>query len=254
MYPSEVFSQWSREGLRSAGDHLQVWADKAVPLVQYEGMTVLHDGFRWYFTLMRAAIEGAAQSLWLTCAASPEEAVARLIRMVRDDLREQLLAQKGFGDDTALTEERIERHAAEAAKWSDFGKPVERMPAIVDIVKAAASCCDLDEERYVAIWRMCSAAAHGKSWAVGHLQTLHGRVEWRPGQYLSTGVLNADLFTETLRDVVNLVSCGVIRYQQRSGYDIRAEQQRAILDVARRTPQRDGGEHIENAAKLLGWT
>lgn len=33
---------------------------------QYEGQVVTGYGLRWYFTLMRAAQEGAAQSLWLS--------------------------------------------------------------------------------------------------------------------------------------------------------------------------------------------
>jgi len=37
MYPTESPSQWAREPLRSAVDHLATWVNHAVPLEQYEG-------------------------------------------------------------------------------------------------------------------------------------------------------------------------------------------------------------------------
>jgi hypothetical protein len=254
IYPRESASQWSREGLRSALDHLAVWANFAVPLEQFEGQVVKHEGFRWYFTLMRAALEGAAQSIWISGANSAPEAVARLVRMVRHDVGEQAKAWSALGRDPQRVRERLASHANAAESLADYGPNVDTLPAMVDLIRGAATRSEHDPNVYEAHWRVCSAAAHGKDWAILELQKQVGEaVEWMPGQFHFTGHVDPDRLTEVLNDTVELVSSATILYLQRAtSGDIAQILKQGLWEAARITPQKDGGAHIRQVAHQLG--
>lgn len=253
-YPRESISQWSREGLRSAVDHLRVWADHAVPLKQYEGQVVTSHGFRWYFTLMRAAQEGAAQSLWLSRANTIPEATAHLVRMVRHDLGEQIKAWDAMGRDTTKIRERLVGHEDAAAELVEHGTDTAKLPAMVALIAEGAASVDLDGRLYEAHWRTCSAAAHGKDWAIRELQIFHGDpVEWRHGQFHFVGSVDAERLTDMLSDTVHLLSAAMIRYLQRSySGDIDALNKRAIFEAAKLTPQKDDGTRLRELGKQMG--
>ena len=149
----------------------------------------MHQGFRWTFTLVRAALEGAAQSMWLTQAKSTHECVARLIRTVRHDIHEETRA------------------------WE-------------------------------AMWRVCSAAAHGKDWAIRELQVFTEGHEWRPGQYHLTGYPNPVKLTRMLEDATEFLNLAMIRYLLRMGADVDRELRVAIIAAAEGTPNTDGGAMV----------
>ncbi|TFD70497.1 hypothetical protein [Cryobacterium sp. Hb1] len=241
QYLSEAGSQWCREGLRSAVEHLNAWADYAVPLQHLDVRVVNHEGFRWTFTLVRAALEGAAQSLWLSGARDVDQCVGRLIRMVRHDLTEQKHAWALLGRDTTSTMERVNRHAAAAADYAVHEKPVDKLPAMVDMVRLAAVNVRLGADQLAADWRVCSAAAHGKEWAVRELQVFSGSTEWRPGQFHLSGHMDPHRFTQIMEDSVALLDAGVIRYLERSGADVVKVRVQGLIDAAAATPQRDDG-------------
>ncbi|MGO4785207.1 hypothetical protein [Cryobacterium sp. W22_MBD10_FK3] len=247
-YPSESVSQWAREGLRSAVDHLLIWANHAVPLDQFEGQVVTHQGFRWSFTLMRSAIEGSAQSLWLSRSPTPEVCLARLIRMVRHDLREERLAHIALGRDVALIEERAARHETAAQGFIGHGPAISSLPSMVDLVRLAAQVATLDPALQEANWRICSAAAHGKDWAIREVQVLTAPVEWRPGQFHLSGHPDPEKLTRILEDSVKLLTAGVIQYLLMSGVDPVSESRKSMVKAARETPQQDGGLHVESLA------
>lgn len=244
MYPTESSSQWAREPLRSAVDHLTTWVNHAVPLEQYEGQEVVHQGFRWTFTLVRAAFEGAAQSMWLTQAKSTHECVARLIRTVRHDIHEETKAWEALGRDTAALEARASGHAERAQLWTEWGKPSPTLPAMVDLIRKSAAYEGLDPNALEAMWRVCSAAAHGKDWANRELQVFTEGHEWRPGQYHLTGYPDAEKLTGMLEDATDFLDRATIRYLIRMGADVRRELKDALITAAERTPSTDGGELV----------
>ena len=244
MYPSESSSQWAREPLRSAVDHLTTWANHAIPLEQYEGQVVVHQGFRWTFTLVRAALEGAAQSMWLTQAASPQECVARLIRSVRHDISEEAKAWAALGRDSAALKERANRHAERAELWKEWGKPAPKLPAMVDLIRMSATYEDLDPNAVESMWRVCGAAAHGKDWAIRELQVFSAVREWRPGQYHFTGYPDAEKLTGMLEDATDFLDRATIRYLIRMGADVGRELKDALITAAERTPSTDNGELV----------
>lgn len=254
VYGREAISQWCREGIRSAVDHLRVWADFAVPTEQYENQVVRSKGWRWYFTLMRAALEGAAQSLWLSSSKSTPEALARLVRMVRHDLGEQALAWKAWGRDATPIYERIAGHEAAASALVEHGKDTPRLPKMVDLVRYSAQVLGRAPDVYEAHWRVCSAAAHAKDWAIQELQIMVGEpIEWMPGQFHLIGYPDPDRLTEMLTDTTDLVGGATILYLQRShAAPLQELLRRSAYEAAMTTPQKDGGEHIEQVAREWG--
>lgn len=252
LFPPESVSQWCREGLRSAVDHLNIWANRAVPLQQFEGQTVRHDGFRWTYTLMRGGIEGSAQSLWLSTANSAQEAIARLVRMVRHDLAEQRLAWIAMGRDPSRIEERKRRHDDVAELLVEHGPATPKLPSMVDLVRHAAKFAKVNEAAWEANWRVCSAAAHGKDWAILELQTPGEAHEWRPDQFHFVAFPDVERLTLMITETVDMLLIGAMQYLSRSGHDIVPTMQRAMVEAARATPQKDGGEHVERLAKQFG--
>ena len=244
FYPSESSSQWAREPLRSAVDHLTTWANHAIPLVQHEGQVVVHQGFRWTFTLVRAALEGAAQSMWLTQAKSTHECVARLIRTVRHDIHEETKAWAALGRQTSELESRAAGHAERAEQWAQWGKSAGTMPAMVDLIRNGAAYEGRDPNAWEAMWRVCSAAAHGKDWAIRELQVFTEGHEWRPGQYHLTGYPNPVKLTRMLEDATEFLNLAMIRYLLRMGADVDRELRGAIIAAAEGTPNTDGGAMV----------
>lgn len=241
LYPTESSSQWAREPLRSAVDHLSTWANHAVPLEQHDGQVVVHYGFRWTFTLIRAALEGTAQSMQLTQAKSTHECVARLIRAVRDDVHQEIKAWTAFGRDISGLQARAERHAVEAEKWAQWGKPAATLPDMVSLLRSGALYEKVDPSGIEAMWRTCSAAAHGKAWAVRELQVFTDEREWRPGQFHRTGYPDPVKLTRMLDETTDFLNLAVIRYLMRMGADVARELRGGILAAAERTPNTDGG-------------
>ncbi|GAA2170597.1 hypothetical protein GCM10009846_01550 [Agrococcus versicolor] len=252
-YDRESISQWCREGLRSASDHLMVWADHAVPLVQYKGQVVHSRGFRWYFTLLRGAIEGFAQSAWLSSSGNRAEALARLLRIARSDVGEQAKAWRAMGRDPAEVRARLSRLDADAADSPD-PSAVKQLPAMVDLIRAAASSFELDPDLFEGHWRACSAAAHGKDWPILELQVFESTAnEWRPGQFLTRGHLDPERWTSMLEDVLDLGSRALIRYLQRtSTSSIPVLLREGLWRAAQVTPQRDDGTYLSELGRRLG--
>lgn len=253
QYQRESISQWCREGLRSANDHMMVWANHAVPLEQHEGQVVRSHGFRWYFTLLRAAMEGAAQSGWLSSSGSGDEAIARLLRLARHDVAEQAKAWKAMGRDTTRIRERLDRLNSDAQAWRD-PTATKQLPAMVDLIKSSATDLEADPDLLEGHWRTCSAAAHGKEWAIHELQVFDDVAhEWRPGQFLRSGHIDLERWTGMLEDVLDFGSRAIIRYLQRTTTaDINVLLRESFWEAAKATPQRDGGAHLARLGEEFG--
>ncbi|MCJ1682343.1 hypothetical protein [Rathayibacter sp. VKM Ac-2928] len=252
LYQSEVVSQWSREMLNSAIDHFQAWADVFVPLQQFEGQVVIHRGHRWYFTFVRAILEGASQSLWLLSVPNAQVAVARLLVAVRHDLEEERKALALLGMDTSSVVERLARHAAAAEAFAEFETPRAKLPAMVDLIANAARKEGLSPDRLVADWRLSSAAAHGKLWARPHLQVAVKSAEWRPGQYLQSTHVDLQALADMLNRASSLLNRAVLRYLTHSGEANPLPLMRdAILKSARATPTVGGPEALEKLIATL---
>lgn len=219
LFPSESITQWALEGLGSAVDHMIRWADHSIPMQWGEGYVVRTSGYRWIYTMIRSSLEGTSQSLWLTRSAHAPDAVARMIRMIRHDLDEQAKAWRAMGRDTSLLDTRESALADIAESIEKVGKAARRLPAMVDLIRSAGEAIGSDPGEYEAAYRVCSAATHGKGWAVGELTRQEVVSEWRPGQFHTISTPDPERLTEMLETASSLLNAASGLYLKRCGYD-----------------------------------
>jgi hypothetical protein len=85
LYLPEKASDWCRGYLQAAVDHLEFWADFVAPLKFHPEHTVGHR-FRPVQSLARAAMEAAAQAVWVMSADTPVESLRRHLSQIRWDI------------------------------------------------------------------------------------------------------------------------------------------------------------------------
>lgn len=165
------------------------------------------------FTLTRAALENAAQAVWLSSPPERETRVRRRLQMAVRDVQERhkvglLLSEQGR--EQATLQERLDRIAgiAEAAGLTrrqvlDPGAGWGRM------VNACAWVVDLEGEQLEAIWRIGSGYAHGQSWPL----ISSGSLERLPGQDAEASVHNYRI-TAAVPNVVTAVGAATLVMQE----------------------------------------
>lgn len=85
-YRWEKCSAWTRAFLVAALDHLVLWANVVAPQRVFAGMIVQNPP-RPYYTLARAGMEAAAQTVWILEPQESSERVERHLRLLYHDLR-----------------------------------------------------------------------------------------------------------------------------------------------------------------------
>ena len=87
LYPFEKVSDRARHYVTAALEHMVMWADFAAPLKFHPDQTTTFT-MRPTFALAPAALETAAQAVWLMDTQDPVECVRRHLRLIRWDLSE----------------------------------------------------------------------------------------------------------------------------------------------------------------------
>lgn len=109
-------------GLVAALDHLLVWANIVAPQTVFDGMVVRNPP-RAYYTLARAALESAAQAVWVLDQEVSAERVQRHLRLLYHDLRHMAIAFELVGDELApVARERMKPFAERPARSTSRGK------------------------------------------------------------------------------------------------------------------------------------
>lgn len=209
----------ARAYLTAAIEHLIFWADVQVPL-KFHPEHAVEVTLRPSYTLGRAALESAAQVVWLMDTTDPMECIRRHICLMRWDLAE-------------LRKSRLETRAKARAKELDhdlvrrisevFDEKQVRPPnGYLDVIKwaCAADGLELEPDDAERIWRAASGAAHGKYWPTVELQRAIPVAAGEPGQQRSMLVPDIDGITEVLRTAHAMTQVGVLRYLDYSGVDI----------------------------------
>lgn len=134
------------------------------------------------FTLARAALENAAQALWLTSPADQETRLLRRFQVQVRDLQERHEAGRLFGEPDrtpAGSKERLQRitDLAQGAGLS-AAAVTARSPGWGRMVREAASAAGFEDDQLEAIWRLGSGYAHGQSWSL----VTAGELVRTPGQ------------------------------------------------------------------------
>ena len=224
-YPPERSSDWCREFLRSGIEHLVLWADHVAPLRFHKDAEVTHT-FRPVQTLSRAAIESAAQAVWIMDGETARECARRHVCLVLEDLEEQRKAALGAERKARLKQARqtvIDR-LAPYVEEADIG----RFPGYMNIVKAAAATVavkgsadpDLvDSEVIERLWRASAGSAHGKRWPSLELQIIDPGDQIAIGQFETWRAPDPLAITRILNLADAVLSYGVLRFADFSGYE-----------------------------------
>lgn len=212
--PLRNMGWWCHGYLESAVDHMLLWADCFAPLKFHPESETVHT-LRPIFTLARAAMESAAQAIWIL---SPEELVTcvdRYFQLALWDLDEQTKAAMD-------EEERAELQQCRENMFAVLGLTRRKFspPKYIDMIRAAAVFLPTDNvqtpmapESVERIWRSAAGAAHGKQWTEFEL---HERVDAGGGFVYSTPKIQA--ISEVLDVADKFLRAGVLLFAKRSGH------------------------------------
>lgn len=115
------------------------------------------------YTLIRGAIEAASRALWVLQEDDPRQVIHRALTLECINLGDQRRAVRSIDPDAGYDEERL-RGLREVLARNDLSfQKVKNAPTVTQIIATAASHFDLPTSHLT--WQMCSAAAHGRTWA-----------------------------------------------------------------------------------------
>lgn len=191
-----------------------MWADFVAPLTLHPDTTVHHDA-RPAQTLARAALESAAQAVWVMAADNAPELLRRHLSLVLADWEEQ---RKAAIDPEAKEALRSQR-AALLDIIESHGVRVDN-PSYLTLVTAAAeevrgkTTVDIAGRAEVErLWRASAGSAHGKMWPSVELR-ISVDVAGRRHSFPDADAMSAML---VLADQVT--QYGVFRYIDRAGHE-----------------------------------
>lgn len=238
LYPYERISEWARTYLTAALEHLTFWADVHVPL-KFASDQSVNVTLRPAYTLGRAALESAAQAVWLMDTADPMECIRRHISLIRWDLIE--LRKSRLSGDGKYDAKELEAQLVDRVKGVFDESEVQPPNGYLAVIRDACNADGLqvgpdDAER---VWRAGSGAAHGKYWPTIDLQHVV-QVETDGTEIGSAVVPDVAGMTEVLRVAHDMAQVGVLRYLDYCGLDISATLDASFRWYSEVVPLKDG--------------
>jgi len=218
LYPFEKVSDRARHYVTAGLEHLVMWADFAAPFKFHPEQTTTFT-MRPTYALARAALESAAQAVWLMDTTDPIECVQRHLRLIRWDLEEH-------------RKSRLDPEGKEQVKERDR-KLVERVARVFTedqicppqgylwIIQQACRPNDLDLDAAQAerLWRAASGAAHGMYWTNLELTIIEIGNEYEPGQFRTVTLPDSQAMVDVLRASEKMVTYAALKYVLFSGED-----------------------------------
>lgn len=171
------------------------------------------------YALARAAMESAAQAVWLMDTRDPVECVQRHLRLIRWDLEEHRkshLDPQGKNQVNERDKKLIERVA------QVFTKDQIRPPqGYLWVIQQACRPSDLDLEAAQAerLWRAASGAAHGMYWTNLELTEVEVGQEYEPGHFRTVTLPDPRAILDVLRASEKMVTYAAFKYLLFSGED-----------------------------------
>lgn len=210
--PDHPASVWCRSFLSAAIEHMLMWADFAAPLKFHEDAETVHR-LRPALTLARAAIESAAQALWVLAASNLTDCANRHVSLVLWDLSQQGKAAMTQDAKNAIKKTRADLLASINRQEKDFPEP-----QYLNIIKVAAVHAQeaapkepLNAAHVERMWRSSAGAAHGKRWtALEHSISLEA-------DGATFTVPNPESMSAALEIATTFISVGMLRYADRLG-------------------------------------
>jgi hypothetical protein len=223
--------------LFAALDNLAMWCNAVSPKVYVEGVRS-ESASRPHFTLARAGIECAAQVGWLL---EPDESTTRVDRHLRLVLADMSEEQKAARHDAALAAAIAGRIGELKA---DVGE-VKAAPAYLDMVRATASHGRVSDDHAEVLWRIASAAAHGKAWFVGATHATVVGDEFTKGRFRAVQEVNPEAISAVVGFASNLVQWATLLYATRLGHDVQGLYASGLARVASDLPRSVPGPSVE---------
>lgn len=221
LYQFEKVSNRARHYVLAGLEHLVMWADFAAPFKFHPQQTTTFT-LRPTLTLARAALESAAQAVWLMDAPNPTECVRRHLCLIRWDLEEH---RKSYVDPESEEKRQIRKQDEElvARVSAEFNEEQIRPPkSYLWILQQACQADDLTlEARQVEkLWRAASGAAHGMHWTNLELTDVVAADEKREdGEFRAITVPDPKFMLEVLRASETMTTFAAVKYVLLLGED-----------------------------------
>jgi hypothetical protein len=190
---------------------MEMWADFAAPLKFHPEARTVHR-LRPAFTLAHAAMESAAQALWVLSAKGLLECLNRHVTLLLWDMDEQIKAASTDEAKAELRASRDELLGVIGLTVKDF-----RPPTYLSLMQSAAAHASqsapgerLDSAHVTRVWRSSAGAAHGKHWPSDEFTMT---VEHNGVDYI---VPNPEAMSEALLIADIFVRVGMLRIFDRS--------------------------------------
>ena len=240
IYPFEPLDERVRAYVRAALEHLMWWADWVAPL-KFHPEQEVNFSLRPAYTLGRAALESAAQAVWMLDTDRPVECIRRHICLMRWDLQEHRKSKSDQveKDTIKAREADLVHRVSEVFTEDQIAAPT----TFLTVIRTAASASDLslepDDAEY--LWRAASGVAHGKYWPTQDLQRT-AYAENADGTLTDREILVPDtkVMVELVEAAYRMTQFGVLRYANFCGADVATLYQTALLAVSGALPLREG--------------
>lgn len=218
LYPFEKVSDRSRHYVDAALEHLLMWADYVAPFKFHPEQTVSFT-LRPTYALARAALETAAQAVWLLAASDPVECVRRHLCLIRWDLQEhrKSFQRKEDKDRCRQREQDLLDRVAEVFEEAQIEPP----NGYLAVLQGACKPADLDLEAAAVerLWRAASGAAHGMYWPNLELQHIVPGEEYEPGQFRAATMPDSTPMVEMVQTAYKMTQYAALKHLMFTGAD-----------------------------------
>jgi hypothetical protein len=221
LYPFEKVSDRAHHYVSAALEHLTMWADYAAPLKFHpDAVTVFT--MRPAYALARAALESAAQAVWLMDTPDPVECVKRHLRLIRWDLQEHRKS-KLDADGKQRVRDR-DAQLLDRVRQVFTEDEIPPPPSYLWVIQQACRPEDLQlmGEEVERLWRAASGAAHGMYWTNLELTQVEAGEEYEPGHFRAFTLPDANAMVEALRAAHTMTQYAALKYLDYAGADIGA--------------------------------
>ncbi len=218
LYPFEPVHDRARAYIGAALEHLLLWADHVAPF-KFHPEQESNFQQRPPYTLARAAMEAAAQAVWMLDTTDPRECIRRHVSLIRWDMHEHRKSKLDPAEKAEVQvrdDELVERVSAE------FNEAEIRPPSgYLWVLRRACNPDDLalDPDEVERLWRAASGSAHGMYWPTQDLQHLV-EVEGPDGSVRTIRVPDARQIADVLQAAYIITQYAVLKYAMFAGADL----------------------------------
>ncbi len=218
LYPFEAVDERARSYVRAALEHLMMWAEYAAPF-KFHPEQESNFQQRPPYTLARAAMEAAAQAVWMLDTRDPLECIRRHLSLIRWDLQEYKRSKLDL--DEKQTVDALD-HELVSRVLQVFGEDEIRPPGGYLWVLQQACKADglnLEADQVERLWRAASGSAHGMYWPTQDLQKII-ELPSEGGRTRQVRVADAQGIADVLQAAYTMTQYAVLKYADFAGADI----------------------------------